>query len=162
MNIREMNNTDFEKLTVLSIQIWLHTYAKRGVNNSISKFVMNHFTPKHFEDIYHSENQKLFVFTDSEHLIGFIAIDLNSICEAGNFGYEVKTLYVQEYFQGKGIGTKLLGHVSDIYGNKYWLTTWVYNSKAIAFYKHLGFTEVGLTYFILEGEKHKNLIFKKS
>ncbi len=161
MNIRSIETTDFENLTALSIQVWLHTYAKNGVRKDMAQYVLTRFTPEYFESIYYAGHQKLYVATEDDHLIGFITIDLDASCELhGDLGYEIVTFYIQEYFQGKGIGKLLLDHVFHLYEHKSWLTTWVHNHDAIGFYQHLGFQIEGNTYFDLDGEKHNNYIIE--
>ena len=163
MIIREIQKGDFQNLTALSIQVWLHTYAKEGIQDKISKFVLTQFTPEYFKSIYESNKQDLLVVIVDDHLIGFITIDLDSMCGIDGFdGYEVITLYVQEYFQGKGIGTRLLNSVMDKHGPKLWLHTWIHNDQGIAFYQNFGFKKVGVIPYYIEGEKHDNLVFTMS
>ncbi|MDD9304577.1 MAG: GNAT family N-acetyltransferase [Desulfobacter sp.] len=95
------------------------------------------------------------------HLVGYICIDLKAKIDDTK-AYEIVTLYVQEHFQKKGVGTKLIEHITKEHGPKQWLTTWTYNDNAIQFYRHLGFVPVGETYFEFDNERHKNLIFKKN
>lgn len=160
--IREIKQSDYNNLAALSIQVWLHTYAKDGIRNTMSTFVLSRFAPEYFAEIHESEKQRLFVATVKDHLVGFVTIDLDSsCCEQLDYGYEVVTLYIQEYFQGKGIGTALLKYVTTLFGSKQWLTTWIHNAQAIEFYQHQSFKTVGHTYFDLDGEKHKNLILGK-
>jgi diamine N-acetyltransferase len=159
MIIREIKKNDFQNLTALAIQVWMHTYATDGVRDKISKYVLNQFTPEYFEGIYKSKNQDLFLAIVDDHLVGFITIDLDSRCNIDDFqGYEVVTLYVQEYFQGKGVGTQLLDTVIEKHGSKLWLSTWVHNNNAIIFYENFGFKKTGSLQFDLEGEKHENVV----
>ena len=63
---------------------------------------------------------------------------LDSRCGVdGIDGFEVKTLYVQEHFHGKGIGTTLLDEAARRYGESLWLTTWIKNTPAIGFYERV-------------------------
>jgi hypothetical protein len=39
---------DVQNLAALTIQVWLHTYAKDGVHHDISAYVLIEFTPKKF------------------------------------------------------------------------------------------------------------------
>ena len=160
MIIRKIKESDFHNLAALSIQVWLHTYATDGIQDTISKFVLNQFTPEYFKNIFKSKHQNLLVAIIDNHLVGFITIDLDSHCTIDDYqGYEVVTLYVQEHFQGKGIGTQLLNAVMDKHGLKLWLHTWIHNEKGIVFYKNFGFKEIGTIPYYIEGEKHDNLVF---
>ncbi|MCK5096797.1 MAG: GNAT family N-acetyltransferase [Desulfobacteraceae bacterium] len=163
MIIQEIKKNDFQNLAALAIQVWLHTYAKDGIQDKLSKFVFTQFTPEYFESIYKSKNQDLLAAIIDDHLVGFITIDLDSCCGINDFqGYEVVTLYVQEYFQGKGIGTQLLNSVMDKHGSKLWLHTWIHNDQGIAFYQNFGFKNTGIIPYYIGREKHDNLVFVMS
>ena len=73
-------------------------------------------------------------------------------------GYEIDTLYVQEHFQGQGLGKEMLLQMAKYFGDTYWLSTWVYNLSAIAFYKYLGFEDIGKIMFHLGDELHENRV----
>ena len=161
--IRHSTDQDFENLTALAIQVWLHTYARDGIRDKISGYVLSRFTPDYFKGIHGSVSQKILVAEENSHLVGFITLDLEARCSQLNVpGYEIVTLYVQEFFQGKGIGTSLVAAAIKEYGKNLWLTTWVKNELGIRFYKKSGFHEAGIAFFDLEGEKHENFILAKN
>ena len=74
---------------------------------------------------------------------------------------ELASLYVQEHFARRGIGSGLvraaqneaLHHVGS---SSVWLTVNARNANAIAFYRRLGFAYCGVTYFDLGDERHEN------
>ncbi len=156
-----MNKTDVKNLTALSIQVWLHTYATKGIRTEFSNFVFDTFTQNNFESVLDSMHEKIFVAVVDENLLGYIRINFEAQCKEAA-GYEIVTFYVQEHFQNKGVGKNLLNFVWDTYGSNCWLTTWIHNTPAILFYEHLDFKKVGYTYFVLDGQKHKNHILSKS
>ena len=43
-----------------------------------------------------------------------------------------------------------------------WLTPWVHNHRALAFYQARGYQDFGLTSFVFEGESHDNRLVAKS
>ncbi len=162
MNIRPCRRSDAAPLAALAIQVWLHTYAREGINGPMARFVLEQFTPDYFRRIQQADHLQLLLAHEGALLRGFITIDLEAVSEAGpGYGYEIVTLYVQEPFQGQGLGSALLERVSAEYGYPHWLRTWVHNGPAISWYQGRGFEEVGETAFILEGEAHTNLILAR-
>ena len=162
MVVRDANEQDFLNLSALAIQVWLHTYATDGVRDAISGFVLSEFTPEVFRRIHESESQQILVAIHDGHLVGFVTVALDSRCGVeGIDGFEVKTLYVQEHFHGKGIGTTLLDEAARRYGESLWLTTWIKNTPAIGFYEAYGLARVGTAYFHLEGEAHENVVLAR-
>lgn len=158
--IREATLEDCLDIAVLSLQVWLHTYATKGVREKISRFAINSFTEEHFRNLLNQPENKVLVYVKDDHMVGFVAIDLASTFRGESAGYEVKTLYVSEHFQGLGIGKQLLSQVKTLYGSPFWLSTWDNNLNAIEFYQKLGFKIIGELNFDLDGELYRNHVFK--
>lgn len=160
MIIRNASYIDCKGLSALSIYVWLNTYAKEGIDDKVSKYVLSEFTPEKYKEIIDSPNKKILLAEDNNLLIGIVVIDLDSKYESlDDFGYEICTLYVHPNFQRKGIGKKLLCSLKDKYGECYWLTTWSHNEFAINFYQTIGFKIIGKADFQLLDEVHENLVF---
>lgn len=162
--IRKALPKDCKNLAALSIQVWLNTYARDGINTIVTDYVLDTLTEQHFVKKLADSNYQLYVFVEGDNLLGFIAIDLNSFWKGAENGFEIDTLYIQNRQQGKGIGRALLRHVSEQHGNCYWLTTWSKNVEGLSFYNHIGFKDIDVSYFELDGEKHENrvLMYRKS
>ena len=158
MIIRKANKEDSLNLAALSIQVWLHTYAATGIRTEISRYIFDTFTQKYFEKSIENPDSQILVATKDNHLIGYIRAHFGSFWKDESNGYEIDKLYVQNHFQGRGLGKRLLNEISTQYGGTFWLSTWKYNHHAIAFYKHLGFIEIGTRYFQFEGEAHENCV----
>lgn len=161
--IREANQKDSTNLAALSIQVWLHTYATDGVRNELSSFVFNEFTRETFLSRIKNPDYRILVAVKNDHLVGYVMLNLKSYWKDDSYGFEIQKLYVQEHFQGTGLGRKLLSEVINRYGGVFWLSTWVENKAGIGFYKHLGFVDVGRVDFRLsESETAENrvLVFK--
>lgn len=156
--IREADKDDCLNLAALSIQVWLHAYAKNGLRDVISSFVLDTFTVQHFMEIINNPKLTLLVYIKNEHLVGYVIANPHSIFENTNNGFEIDTLYVQEHFQGMGIGKKLLNRIRIQFGEACWVSTWSQNGPAIRFYKHLGFSDIGAIDFHLGDEAHENRV----
>ncbi|WP_156117593.1 GNAT family N-acetyltransferase [Collimonas arenae] len=152
-------------LTALSIQVWLHTYATEGVSDDLAREVLTIFTPAYFQEVIADTDYRLLVEVDGANLLGYILLDLDSPCEEQNYGgVEVDTLYVQEHFHGRGIGRALLDHAMKHAGKLLWLKAWAGNTRALAFYKAYGFTDIGMAWHVIDDQKYENriLAYQKS
>lgn len=93
------------------------------------------YRKKYWEDNYNTVKydyipvSDVFVYEDEENIKGFIAI-INS-----EF---IGALFVDNNYQGCGIGRKLIEHIINLYDN---LTLSVYkdNTKSVEFYKKMNF-----------------------
>ena len=78
---------------------------------------------------------------------------------------ELKRLYVQEGFTGSGVGTALLRHAEAVAvrqgAARLWLTAWIGNARARAFYARRGYRELGSTMFAFQGEQYENRVYSR-
>lgn len=163
MLIRPGLLSDSEKLCALTIQVWLHTYATEGISSTISNYVLSEFTVEHFQALLTNTTSSVFVAEINEMLVGYAVVSFDRACpEPTPAKAELATLYVQEPFIGKGVGSSLLTQAETWakarVGSPLWLTVNSRNDRAIRFYQQRGYTKVGITYFKLGSVKHENLV----
>lgn len=157
--IRKAHPEDCIDLAALSLQVWFHTYAGDGLRNQISRYALSMFTEQYFATLVGDNQHEIWVCCIDQHLVGFVCVDLHAIYQDQANGYEVTRLYVSPHFSRRGIGRRLLEQIEREHGSVYWLTTWIHNEQAIAFYRHLGLKVIGELDFDLDGEMHKNHVF---
>lgn len=157
--IRKAGQDDCQNLAALSLQVWLHTYATQGLRDKISQYALATFTEGHYQQLIDASGHEILLFIENNHLVGFVVIDLDSRFKGGVGGYEIARLYVSEHFHGRGIGRALIEEAQLQYGLPCWLSVWVESHSAIAFYRKLGFEQIGNVEFNLEGELHENHVY---
>lgn len=165
--IRPATSADALNLAALSIQVWLHTYATSGIRRALSEFVLNEFTKARFEDLVALPDHDILVAEIEGHLVGYAHLDFDSPTDTvPHTRTELVTLYVQEHFLGRGLGSGLLeacdrrSHLRT--GDSgCWLSVYWKNARAIRFYQNHGFTTVGDFDFELGEERHKNYILAR-
>jgi ribosomal protein S18 acetylase RimI-like enzyme len=112
------------------------------------------------------ENQVFMVYERDAHLVGYLRLLLDSPCPTDpSSRVEIATLYVQEHFIGRGIGSKLLESAFDFCSkhgiNGVWLSVDHENARAISFYDKHQFKGNGSIFFRLGSEQHENFILYK-
>ncbi len=150
------------------MQVFLDTYATDGIRPEIAREVLSAYSQSAFSDAIADPGSKIIVAELNGHLIGFAQITLSAMHDLAPPGdqAELLRLYVQEPFTGATVGTQLLvsaeGVAAGSGASVLWLTPWVHNHRALAFYSKQGYRDFGLTYFTFEGESHENRILAKS
>ena len=155
-------------LSVLAMQVFLDTYAIDGIRPEIAREVLASYSQDTFSRAIADGGSHITVAELNKNLIGFAQVTLSANQEMAPSGKqaELLRLYVQEPFTSVKVGTQLLAQAERIAANAgatvLWLTPWVHNFRAIAFYAKRGYTDYGLTYFTFEGESHENRVLAKS
>jgi len=159
INIRDATHHDATTLAVLSIQVWLTTYAKEGVKTEYADFVINTFNTSSILNDINNPEKIILVAEQAGVLQGYLLANKKSYYQGQpEFGYEVERLYVDAQFKGRGIGKALLQRCQNELGPKFWLYTWVEND-ANGFYKNLGLTNIGQLTFDFHGVKIQNWVY---
>ena len=150
------------------MQVFLDTYATGGIRPALAREVLQAYSRAAFEAAIDDLATQLVVAEREAHMIGFAQVTLDGRHELAPVGRqaELLRLYVQEPFTGVGVGTQLLARAEAMAAaagaSVLWLTPWVHNARALAFYGRRGYRDHGLTWFRFEGESHENRVLAKS
>lgn len=167
LTLRPAIPTDSLCLSVLAMQVYLDTYAARGIRPNIARDVLSKYSESVFLSALKDAQTRICVAESEGHLIGFAQITLGARHEQAPAGIqaELLRLYVQEPFTGKRVGTRLLDEAEQLANQcgatVVWLTPWIHNHRAIGFYLARGYQDFGLTHYIVEDELHENRVHAK-
>jgi diamine N-acetyltransferase len=164
---REATPDDALCISVLGMQVYLDTYAPQGIRLSIAEDVLRHFSPPVIKEVMAKPDTTFIVAETNHHMVGFAQLSANATHELVHFpdATELNRLYIQEKFTGRGLGRQLLQqaekteHTSG--ASALWLTAWIGNARAIAFYSKQGYEELGSTLYTFKGEEYENRLFLK-
>ena len=94
-----------------------------------------------------------FVFVDAEKVIGYGITARSYSTEFGGERICIEDIFIEAEYRGRGIGTKFIRHVKELYPDKiFWLEVEADNTKAITFYKRLGFKELPYLEMVCTGD----------
>lgn len=163
--IRLATSEDASSLAALSIEVWLNTYIRNGVNAFFAEYVFKEFTPRRFAQLISETDETIWVSQNAVGIDGFIRVSQGSIAPVVECSdIEISTLYVQPRHQGNGAGRRLLQTAlefcAEANGSSIWLTVNAENERATSFYTRHGFEKVGLTYFHIGGERYPNHVLR--
>ena len=166
LKIRLAQSNDALCLGALATQVFFDTYATSGINADLASEAKQNYSEEVFGGRLASSEVRIAVAEVGSNLAGFIDVQSNSLCPVSSvFGPEVLRLYIQGPFQRRGLGQALLKHAEDgaqSQGEKaIWLTAWVGNARALAFYPQAGYEMVGTMEYIINGKTYENYVFSK-
>lgn len=168
LSLRLAIPADARSLGVLGTQVFLDTYAPQGIRPLIADEVIEHFSTDAIERLLAQPATTFVVAESAGHLIGFAQLTRGAKpphSEAVD-AVELARLYVLERFTSRGVGKRLL-HESERWAASnhaamLWLTAWIGNARALAFYAAQGYTEAGKTVYDFQGELYENRVFAKT
>lgn len=160
--IRKGLLSDAENLAALATQVFLHTYATEGISSPISSYVLSEFSVAKFLSLLTDTSTTTVVVAEvNANLVGYALVNYRSPCpNQASFTAELATLYVQEHFTGKHVGSALLANVEasaiERTRSPLWLSVNANNKRALAFYAFHGYCKIGVCQFKLGNECHEN------
>lgn len=167
IHLRPATLDDALCLSVLAMQVFLDTYATEGIRPAIAREVLASYSAEAFAAGIVAPRTRLTVAEREGHLVGFAQLTLGATETLAPAGVqaELLRLYVQEPFTARGVGTALLAQAEALAAaagaTVLWLTPWVHNHRARAFYRARGYADHGATLFRFEGEAHENRVVAK-
>jgi diamine N-acetyltransferase len=166
--LRRATPDDATVLGVLATQVFLDTYATQGIDRELAAEARSVYAPEVFAGRLQRPDVQITLATagGGTHVVGFADLDFGSPAPLpGLGGAELFRLYVQRPFQRHGVGRRLLaaaeGAAAARGAAQLWLTAWAGNTRALAFYRALGYADIGRTEYVIEGRAFENRVLAR-
>jgi len=167
ISFRPARSDDALCLGVLSTQVFLDTYATQGIRPALAREVLAQHDVATYERALADPGLTLLLAECAGHLVGFSVVSdgvgHDRVPESA--AAELRRLYVQERFTGRGVGRDLLRHAEKAAAARgadaLWLTAWAGNARALLFYPRCGYEDLGGAVYSFEGEDYPNRLFAK-
>ncbi len=165
MSLRHATRSDASSIAALSIEVWIGTYLKSGINAFFADFALSEFTTPKIESRLGDPRNHVIVSDNIQGIDGFACLTQNSPAPVpGCSDWEISTLYVQPRHHGKRIGRDLLQALLRTCraqgAPSVWLATNAENTPVIGFYQAHGFEPVGETHFRIGDQGYLNTVFR--
>ena len=165
--LRPAHERDLNCLAVLAMQVFLDTYARTGIRQSIADEALRSFSVDAFRMLLARDDTVIVLAELRYHLVGFAQVTVGRGQELvrADKPAELDRLYVQEPFTHRSIGSRLL-QLAEEQARRHgatalWLTPWVGNDRARQFYRKHGYVDVGGTFFRMDDERHETRVVVK-
>ena len=165
--VRAARPGDADCIGILCTQVYLATYATNGIRPLLVREVATLFSVDVVRSFLAAEHTHCLVVERAGHLIGFAQMRVGAVhASVPSTGpCELERLYVLQCFAGQGVGSALLATCESVAtahdATTVWLTAWVHNARALAFYARRGYVDVGADWYVFEHERHENRVFRK-
>ncbi|OUS33825.1 GNAT family N-acetyltransferase [Rhodobacterales bacterium 56_14_T64] len=164
---RPARTSDCSSLATLSIEVWIGSYIREGINGFFADYALTEFTADRFANLLTDPTELLLVSENRNGIDGYIRLRTGHNPPTGaTSDTEIATLYVQPRHQGKGIGEHLLRagleQCQQLNWGHPWLAVNSENTGAIAFYMRQGFVSIGQTHFQIQHERYLNEVLQLS
>jgi diamine N-acetyltransferase len=163
--VREASEADALCLHALATQVFLDTYATMGIRDAIAREAQAELSVAAFLEQLAAPSVRVLLAERNRHLVAFASVTFGAThaLVAKGPAAELSRLYVQSPFVRQGVGSLLLRHVETLAcaagASTLWLTAWVGNTRALAFYASQGYEELGSTDHEFENERFENRLF---
>ena len=167
LRLRPAQESDALCVHALATQVFLDTYATSGIRPALAREVEANFSMAAVRARLDESSLRITLAEHQGHMIGFAEVGLGARhpLVADPRSAEITRLYVQSPFLRRGVGKRLLAHSEALAlsegASTLWLTSWVGNTRALAFYESQGYKRLGSTDHVFEGEAIENRLFAK-
>ena len=158
---------DLATLQNVSRRTFEDTFATMNDEANMNAYLQTAFDREKLRDeLTHASSSFYFIYLDGE-LAGYLKLntdDAQTDLHDPN-SLEVERIYVLKNFQGRGIGSLLMGKAIEVARehNKsfIWLGVWERNEAALRFYRKNGFYQIGKHLFIVGDDPQTDLVMRK-
>ena len=155
---------DASRVCVLGAQVFLEAYATGGISRAVAQEVLEYFTVDRMtRELSYAAG--VFILVESRgNLIGFAQLDSSSPQPLAPDGstVELHRLYIHPRVTGIGLGTALLVQAETWARSKsaasVWATVWAESKRALAFFSHRGYHDVGAGVYASSTEEYENRV----
>ncbi len=168
VSLRVAGADDAVCIGVLGSQVFLDTYAPHGIRPTLAREVIDHFSTSAIAALLGNRTTTFIVAEASGHMLGFVQVTRGATHALlrPSRAVELDRLYVLARYGGQGIGTRLLRSAEALAATHgaatLWLTAWVGNRNALAFYARRGYEDVGATIYRFQDEQYENRVLVRA
>ena len=160
MKLELANINDFKTISALAGCIWIDTFYPDGLDMVGANYIAEELSANAFAK-RSIEDRDIYKVTIDNMLVGFMEIAFDNPSDHDrSVKTQIDKLYIHRNYHRIGIGARFIETMDTICRNrgidKYWLSVFEENKKAISFYEKNGFVKVGYKYFEMENDKYIN------
>ncbi len=166
--IRPARISEAARLTAFETRCFTEAFGADNTPGDVAAHIASHFTAEAQEREILSESMRTLVVEAEGEFIAYSLIRSVPPPAAiiGPAPIELERIYVASLWHGRGVAQSLmeatLEAARSLGGSTVWLSVWERNPRAVAFYKKMGFIEVGRGYFWVGSDRQNDILVARS
>lgn len=168
INIQKCTLSDLRKLQEISVDTFTETFKDQNSPENLNAYLERAFNLKQLEKELSDPFSEFFFVYYYHEVAGYLKFNTNDAQseKMGDESLEIERIYIKSKFQKHGFGKYLLNKAIELAmeldKKKIWLGVWEKNENAIAFYKKMGFVQIGAHSFYMGDEEQIDFIMTKT
>lgn len=168
INIKKCTLEDSRTLQEVSYETFDETFKDQNSPENIKAYLDRAFNIKQLKNELTNDSSHFYFVYFNNEVAGYLKVNTNDAQseKMDDDSLEIERIYIKNKFQKNGLGKVLLDKAIEIamdHNKKtIWLGVWEKNENAIAFYKKLGFEQIGVHSFHMGDEEQMDFIMTKT
>lgn len=164
--IRKATDLDNELLARLGRETFPGNFIGREPPAAMPSYIEERFSPEVMAEQLAEEGSAFFIAYLNGEAIGFARLKNDTPPELDGVErtVEINRLYVLHPYWGRGVGRQLIATCIEEARARgcgsVWLAAWSENPRTLAFYRSLGFEEIGTQLFEIGAERHVDCVLR--
>ncbi|MBB2752164.1 UNVERIFIED_ORG: GNAT superfamily N-acetyltransferase [Rhizobium aethiopicum] len=159
--IRRAHRSDAEALSNFAVRLFRDTYSDDTAASDLESYIDKHFSTERQAVEIDDPSAAVFVAMADDLIIGYAYVVVRS---ADGRSALLNRIYVDARWRGRGLAGDLLDAVVGEAGQRgvthLKLTVFERNSRALAFYKRVGFAAIGSTTFMVGEDPQTDIVMQ--
>jgi len=157
MRIVQVGLSELSLLQEISKNTFEETFAAFNTKEDMTHYFEHNLSLDQLALELQSPASSFYFIYVEEELSGYMKLNISET-------FEIERIYILNKFQGMGVGKTFMNFAFDqskqLGFNSLWLGVWEHNTKAISFYKSLGFISYGEHDFLLGSDRQRDILMR--
>ena len=167
ISIHPVSSSDLKILVDLSRKFFFDSFNHMNTPDNMKEYMDRAFNPDQLlSELRNSMSEFYFITVDND-IAGYLKLNKDTAQSdiRDETSLEIERIYVDQAFQGKGLGavlmTKAVERAKDLNLQYIWLGVWEKNTDAKRFYERHGFVEFGSHEFKMGDDVQTDILMRR-
>ena len=167
ISILPISPADLDTLVDLSRKVFFDSFNHLNTPDNMKEYMDRAFSPDQLLSELKNPMSEFYFITVDDNIAGYLKLNKDTAQSdiRDETSLEIERIYVDQAFQGKGLGavlmTKAVERAKDLNLQYIWLGVWEKNTDAKRFYERHGFVEFGNHEFKMGDDVQTDILMRR-